>query len=136
MCRWAPVVAVILAAACAAGCARQDDSPRIVCEVKGGFYRTPFTFAEFRRLLEEEHGSVSAQEGEYLKTPSLEVRFEPRPDGTLLAVHIAAAGVSEPIDPAYFFGLSDEGAPVLALPTNGSPFDVPFTNVAAAAGEP
>jgi hypothetical protein len=121
------VLATALACvALAGGCTKKDSSPRIVCEVKGAYFSTPYTFDEFRRVLEKEHGTVSWQEGEYLKTDSVEIRFEPRADGTLLATRVIAFGTETPVNPAFFFGLTDEGS--LPPPTNAAPLDIPFSN--------
>lgn len=101
-------VLVIAALCLGAGCARNDGTPRIVCNIDGKMKPTAFTFGSFREALEEEHGAVEADGMNSLKTRSVEVYFRKLENGTLLAEQVYLVDSRKTMDPAELFGLREE----------------------------
>jgi hypothetical protein len=94
------------------GCGAKDTSPRIVCNVDGEMVDANFTFEQFRKALEREHGSVMREDVKMLRSPHLQVNFEPQADGRLLAVRAVMTDDWQDIDPVVLFGLRPE-APLI-----------------------
>ena len=123
------VVALSVVVCLLSGCARNEPSPLIVCDLDGKVVPTAFTFAGFQQTLAAEHGHVEATGYEKLETRSVVVFFKRLANGTVLAERAIAVETGAPMPPSILFGL--KSAPTITPSAQAQPYDPWASNVPA-----